>query len=38
MRIAASACLLAFAFAGCASNPVAINTRDAVLVLDKAPA
>ena len=31
------ACLMSFVLAGCAGNPVAIQTRDAVLVLDKTP-
>lgn len=37
MRLGVPACLTALVLAGCASNPVAIDTSDAVLVLDKKP-
>lgn len=37
MRRASLALLTALAFAGCATNPVSIDTMDAVLVLNKKP-
>ena len=37
MRLASLALPAALAFAGCATNPVSIDTMDAVLLLDKKP-
>lgn len=37
-KLGLPACLMSLVLAGCASTNTAIDTRDAVLVLDKAPA
>lgn len=37
MRLGLPASLMSLVLAGCAGNPVSIDTRDAVLVLDKKP-
>ncbi len=37
MRLAPLPLLVALVLAGCATNPVSIETKDAMLVLDKKP-